>query len=51
MEIEDYGCDICHERKHWDDEIIWLTSSYGLCEKCYDSISEEEREELRVKYE
>lgn len=40
MEINDYGCDICWERKSLDD-ILWVTSSYGVCEECYLKLSEE----------
>lgn len=54
MDIEEefiYGCDICSEAKLWDKEIVWLTSSYGLCQNCYDSLTEREREALRDFYE
>lgn len=46
-----YGCDICGDRKDWDTEINWITSSYGVCDKCYDKLSESEIEELSIKYE
>ena len=46
-----YHCDECGAEKDWDSEIIWLTSSYGLCQECYDKLTEEEREELRLRYE
>jgi predicted SprT family Zn-dependent metalloprotease len=46
-----YGCDICGERKDWDKEIIWVTSSYGICKKCYQKLTEEELEILRKEYE
>lgn len=46
-----YGCDMCAERKDWDDEIIWITSSYGVCDECYAKLSEKELEQLREKYE
>lgn len=47
----DYGCDICYERKDFDNNIIWITSSYGLCEDCYSKLTNEEIEEIRIKYE
>ena len=47
----DYGCDICGKRKDWDKEIIWITSSYGICDECYDKLSKEELEKLYEKYE
>ena len=46
-----YGCDMCGERKDWDNEIIWITSSYGVCRECYDKLSKEDLEELRKIYE
>ena len=36
-----YGCDMCGERKDWNTEINWITSSYGLCDECYYKLSEE----------
>lgn len=47
----DYGCDICGARKDWDNEIVWITSSYGVCNECYNKLTKEEIEELREKYE
>ena len=38
-----YHCDICGEEKDWDTEIHWLTPAYGLCDKCYQSLTEEEK--------
>lgn len=46
-----YGCDICGERKDWDNEIHWITSSYGVCDGCYEKLSEEEIEQLEKIYE
>ena len=46
-----YGCDKCGERKDGDKEIIWITSSYGICEECYKKLTEEEKEKIREKYE
>lgn len=31
-----YGCDRCGERRDWDD-INWVTTGVGLCEKCYNA--------------
>ena len=42
----DYGCDICGDRFDWENEIIWLNSGYGVCPKCYDTLSETEKERL-----
>ena len=39
----DYRCDICGERYEWDD-IVWMTSSYGVCEHCYDTLTEHQKE-------
>lgn len=47
----EYGCDICGERKDWDNEIHWITSSYGVCDECYEKLSKEEIEELEKRYE
>lgn len=49
--LNTYGCDMCGERKDFDKEIIWVTSSYGVCEKCYKKLTEEEIEKIRGKYE
>jgi hypothetical protein len=46
-----YGCDICGNRKDWDEEIHWITSSYGICDGCYDKLSETEIEKLEEIYE
>ena len=46
-----YGCDICGERKDWEREIFWITSSFGVCRECFDKLSEEALEQLREKYE
>lgn len=46
-----YGCDICGRRKDWDNEINWISSSYGLCDECYNKLSKEEIEELEKIYE
>lgn len=46
-----YGCDICGSRRDFDNGIIWLTSSYGICQKCYDTLSEEDKERIYAEYE
>ena len=46
-----YGCEICGDRKDFDKEIVWITSSYGVCEKCYEKLTSEEVEKLRQYYE
>ena len=38
-----YGCDICGERKDCASDIVWLTSSFGVCQDCYDKIPYEIR--------
>ena len=38
---EDYGCDICGERVPYDD-VNWLTSSVGLCNKCRDEMTQKD---------
>ena len=42
-----YGCDKCGERFDWND-IIWTTSSYGVCEECYGRMSVDEKNEIRI---
>lgn len=51
MEVYTYSCDECHEQKNWDEEIIWITSTYGLCHKCHSTKTEKELEELELFYE
>lgn len=46
-----YGCDICGDRKDWDKEIIWITSSYGVCEGCYNRLTNEDLDNIRQDYE
>ena len=29
-----YHCDICGEQHQWED-IVWVSSSFGLCQDCY----------------
>lgn len=33
---ETYGCDICGGRFDWEREILWISSSIGVCQDCYD---------------
>jgi hypothetical protein len=51
MEKYQYCCQKCGKIKDWDAEIVWITSSYGVCQDCYDSMSEDEIERIRVEYE
>lgn len=46
-----YGCDVCATRKDWDKEIHWITSSYGVCDECYDKLTEEQIGHLEKIYE
>jgi hypothetical protein len=48
---EDYGCDICGVRKDYDEEIIWLTSTYGVCEDCFNKLTNEDLDRIRNDYE
>lgn len=38
-------CSICGKPMEWDDN-IWINSSFGVCQDCYDSIPEEIRENI-----
>lgn len=31
-------CSICGKPMEWDDS-IWINSSFGVCEECYDTIT------------
>ena len=33
-------CSICGKPLEWDDN-IWINSSFGVCEECYDIIPED----------
>lgn len=33
-------CSICGKPMEWDDN-IWINSSFGVCEECYDTIPED----------
>ena len=46
-----YGCDICGARKDYDEEIIWITSTYGVCEECYNTLTNEDKDKIRNDYE
>ena len=46
-----YGCNGCGQRLDFDRDVIWVTSSCGLCEKCYNKLSEAELEKIREEYE
>lgn len=46
-----YGCDMCGIRHDWEREIIWITSTYGVCVECFVKLSEEDLEEIRRIYE
>ena len=41
-----YVCDVCGKAYDWDSEIIWITSAFGVCEKCYGKLSEAEKAEI-----
>lgn len=41
-----YCCNICGEEKDWDEEIIWLNSSFGVCEHCLNKIPEYIRQKI-----
>ncbi len=43
-----YGCDKCGMRFDWDTEIIWITSAYGVCSECYDKMSTDEKNVIRI---
>lgn len=51
MNDKTYSCNGCGQRLDFDRDVIWVTSSYGLCEKCYDKLSEAELEKIREEYE
>ena len=40
-----YSCEICGRRHKWDD-LVWLNSSYGVCEHCDKKIPKEIRKKL-----
>ena len=46
-----YGCDMCGERKDYDKEIIWITSTYGVCEDCYNKLTNEDKDKIRNDFE
>lgn len=46
-----YGCDMCGTRHDLEREIIWITSTYGVCVECFVKLSKEELEEIRKIYE
>lgn len=43
-----YGCDKCGRRFDWEREIIWITSSYGVCKECYDKMTSDEKNAIRL---
>ena len=48
MDVYKYGCDGCGNRFDMDCEIVWISSSYGLCWDCYYKLTEDERNALRI---
>jgi len=46
-----YGCDICGEHKDYDEGIIWITSTYGVCEGCFNRLTNEDLDNIRQDYE
>lgn len=50
-DADTYGCDICGTRKDFDEEIIWITSTYGVCEECYNKLTNEDKDKIRNDYE
>lgn len=53
MERTIHYCNICGCPTEWDDNnnTFWLTSSFGVCSKCYNELTEEKKEEIRQEYE
>lgn len=51
MDEKTYHCDICGDPKDWDNEIIWITSSFGICDICYDKLNSDELERIRTEHE
>lgn len=49
--VEDYGCDICGARKDYDEEIIWITSTYGVCEDCFNKLTNDDLDKIRNDFE
>ena len=43
-----YGCDICGEPKDWVDGMVWITSAFGVCEECYNSMTEAEKRKISI---
>lgn len=41
-EKQDYRCDVCGGQQPWEC-IVWLTSSYRVCETCCGKMTEEEK--------
>jgi hypothetical protein len=44
-----YGCDVCYKRFDQDNQITWITSSYGLCNDCYQNKSKKQLKQIRGK--
>lgn len=45
-----YGCDICCGRYIFDN-INWITSSFGVCDNCYNKLNKKDKERLAILYE
>lgn len=45
MVVDGHRCSICGKPMEWDDN-IWINSSFGVCQDCYEKIPEDVRENI-----
>ena len=44
-------CKKCGRKSNFDETGIWITSSYPICDECYNNLSSEELDKIRKEYE
>lgn len=45
MDENIHHCNICGIGLGWDDA-IWISSSFGVCERCYNDIPDEVKDDI-----
>lgn len=45
MDENIHCCNICGIELDWNDA-IWISSSFGVCEKCYNDIPDEVKDDI-----
>ena len=48
--LHNHECEKCGKVDTDGTQTVWLTGTYGVCQECYDKMSNEEIEDIEVEY-